>query len=179
MLGTSLELGKRHHHLDTERYLKASIGTINSDPQCGIVHAWQFFETYLHCYHKTNLHVYSLSLTLHHMRGADHWPPWPGSSACSPQLKSEENQEQCSVFSVQCPGVERAVNTGRGNVPDRPDTRRERTRRLEFNLLFIETQLEWEFEVRDGWMLDCSITWTNFMALLGWNEDKAGRVRNM
>ena len=103
----------------------------------------------------------------------------PVLSACSPQLKSEENQEQCSVFSVQCPGVERAVNTGRGNVPDRPDTRRERTRRLEFNLLFIETQLEWEFEVRDGWMLDCSITWTNFMALLGWNEDKAGRVRNM
>ena len=95
------------------------------------------------------------------------------------RVKRTRNSVQCSVFSVQCPGVERAVNTGRGNVPDRPDTRRERTRRLEFNLLFIETQLEWEFEVRDGWMLDCSITWTNFMALLGWNEDKAGRVRNM
>ena len=62
------------------------------------------------------------------MRVDDNWSLGPGPgvrgpvlSACSPQLKSEENQGQCSVLSAG-----RGVNTehtGRENVPGSPDTR--------------------------------------------------------
>ena len=103
--------------------------------------------------------------TASHARG---WPLTTAPGSCPHRVFSstEEWRLRRTRSSVQCSvgASEHRASCGEpANVPSRPDT--QRIRRLEFNLLFIETQLEWEFEVRDGWMLDCSITWTNFMTL--------------
>ena len=86
---------------------------------------------------------------------------------------SNQESVQCSVLSVECqPGRANGWKCA-GQSRHRPDY--QRIRSLEFNLLFIETQLEWEFEVGDGWMLDCSITRTQKLygyARLKWGQNE-------
>ena len=129
MLGTSLELGARHH-LDTDRYLKASIGTTYyfRRPKVELCKLDNFFNLTSLLSQKQFSRVFRLPDTASHARcGPLATVTRVLSSArvlLNWRVKRTRSSVQCSVFSVQCPGVERAVNTGRGNVPDRPDTRR-------------------------------------------------------